>query len=89
MELHWQVKASREKVGRPCDMCSNYERQLQSVQDTEKKVQAQVRMLERQLQDEQQTNSNQARYIQELEEQNKDSAGQIQQQVGVQVQGSF
>lgn len=33
---------AREKLGRPCDMCSNYESQLQIAQDGERKAQGQV-----------------------------------------------
>ena len=37
-----QLKAAREKLGRSCDMCSNYESQLQSMQENEKKAWSQV-----------------------------------------------
>jgi len=35
-----QLRAAREKLGRPCDMCNNYEAQLQGLQDNFKAEEA-------------------------------------------------
>lgn len=43
-----QVKGPRDK--RSCDMCCNYEAQLQTIQESEKKCQDKLRVLERQMQ---------------------------------------
>lgn len=43
-----QVKGPRDK--RLCDMCCNYEAQLQTIQESEKKCQDKLRVLERQMQ---------------------------------------
>ena len=32
-----KIRSARENVGKPCNMCSNYEVQLQSIQDKEQK----------------------------------------------------
>ena len=37
-----QLVAARERLGKPCDMCKNYESQLQQLQRSEKSAQAQV-----------------------------------------------
>ena len=47
-----QVKHARERSNRPCDMCTNYETQLQNVQEANKKQSAQLRTMERQLESE-------------------------------------
>ena len=62
------MKAAREKLGRPCDMCNNYEAQLQESQEAKKRADAQVRTLERQLEGERQSHKNHEQYTAELEE---------------------
>lgn len=61
------MKAARQKLGQPCDMCSNYESQLQEMQENSKKMAGQLRTLERQLQAERQAMTNQQTYTAELE----------------------
>ena len=76
-----QMKAAREKLGRPCDMCNNYEAQLQQIQDGEKKASSQVRTLERQLEVERQAMKNQEKYSGELEEKLKNYTEDAEQEV--------
>lgn len=40
--LHLQVKNAGRKLGRRCDMCSNYEKQLQAIQGQEAETRDQV-----------------------------------------------
>ena len=72
---------ARDKLGKPCNMCHNYEDQLQSVQDSERKAQSQVRTLERQLQAERQAMVNQSTYTETLEENLKAAAEDARSQV--------
>ncbi len=62
-------------------MCPNYESQLQAVQESEKKAQGQVRVLERQLHAEREAVSNQQQYLEELEQNLKVVAVDVEQQV--------
>lgn len=66
--LQEELMSTRAKLGRPCDMCNNYEAQLQSVQDKEKEVQNKVKTLERQLEIEKKALTNCNKTKQELEE---------------------
>ena len=76
------MKAAREKLGRPCDMCNNYEAQLQECQEAKKRGDAQLRTLERQLDAERQSHKNQQRYTTELEESLKSHAQHAEDKVG-------
>ena len=78
---HLQLKAAREKLGRSCDMCSNYESQLQALQENEKKAWSQVRTLERQLQAERQARTAQHSYVEQLETALHDTAEDARKQV--------
>ena len=55
-------------------MCKNYEDQLQTAQQAEKKAQGQTRTLERHLESERHTSANQQKYITELEDNLKQAA---------------
>lgn len=77
-----ELRAAREKLGRPCDMCNNYEAQLQSVQDELKGEQAKLRSLERESNAEKQTITSQTNYIKELEEKLKDAASSAGEEIG-------
>ena len=79
--LQLQLKTAREKLGRPCDMCNNYEDQLQSVQDELKAEKMKIRSLERELVAEKQTIDAQKNYIEELEKSVKDSAVEAETEV--------
>ena len=81
--MRFQLKAAREKLGRSCDMCSNYESQLQSMQENEKKAWSQVRTLERQLQAERQARTAQQSYVEELETALHDTGKDARKQVHV------
>lgn len=76
-----QMRASREKLGRPCSMCSNYEAQLQTVQEELKATKTELKRAERSLGTEQQTNRNLLKYQSELEEALKNAAEDAQSQV--------
>lgn len=41
-----KVKSSREKLIQPCDMCSNYETQLQKAQDKERELMKTIKAIE-------------------------------------------
>lgn len=75
------MKSAREKLGRPCSMCSNYEAQLQTVQEELKMVKTEMKRVERSLATEQQTNKNLLKYQAELEEALKNAAEDAQSQV--------
>ncbi|KAL3857529.1 hypothetical protein ACJMK2_012189 [Sinanodonta woodiana] len=72
--LQEELKSAHEKLGRPCDMCNNYETQLQSVQNTLVEEQTKKRSLERQLLSEKQITESQRKYIEELENSLKNTA---------------
>ncbi|CAF94745.1 unnamed protein product, partial [Tetraodon nigroviridis] len=44
--IHHQVKNAGRKLGRRCDMCSNYEKQLQAIQGQEAETRDQVKKLQ-------------------------------------------
>ncbi|XP_053376011.1 rab GTPase-binding effector protein 1-like isoform X2 [Mercenaria mercenaria] len=77
-----ELRAAREKLGRPCDMCNNYEAQLQSVQDELKEEKAKLRSQERESNAEKQTINSQKNYITELEEKLKDAASSTDEEIG-------
>ena len=77
----FQVKAAREKLGRPCDMCNNYEAQLQSVQGKEREVMERMRTLEKQVSGTKQALEKQKKYAEELETSLKNAAEDAQAQV--------
>lgn len=77
----FQLRAARAKLGRPCDMCNNYEAQLQGVQDEMRDEQAKLRSQERESNAEKQTINSQKNYITELEEKLKDSANNADEEV--------
>jgi len=79
--LQKEVCSAREKVGKPCDMCSNYESQLQTVQEGEKKTQGQLHTLERHLQAERDALKSHERYTAELENNLKGVAEKAELQV--------
>lgn len=76
-----QMKAAREKLGRPCSMCQNYEAQLQECQELKKRGDGQLRTLERQLDGERQAHKNHAQYTKELEQKLKDYTEDAEDQV--------
>ncbi|XP_033747222.1 rab GTPase-binding effector protein 1-like [Pecten maximus] len=79
--LQQQLREAREKLGRPCDMCNNYEAQLQGVQEESKEEQVKANSLDRQLKAEKQIIENQKKYISELEESLKSSAEEAEKQI--------
>lgn len=79
--LQQELKSAREKLGRPCDMCNNYEAQLQSVQAQLKDAQAKIQQLERYLKSEQQASLNQRKYQEELENNLKEVAEDARKQI--------
>lgn len=74
---------AREKAGKPCDMCNNYEAQLQNIQDDYKREQVKAKSLERRLNHELQTLENKQKYIRDLENSLNNSATEAQNQVSV------
>ncbi|KAH9515131.1 hypothetical protein Btru_019283 [Bulinus truncatus] len=79
--LQEEMKTAREKLGRPCSMCKNYESQLQTVQEELKTVRTELKRSERSLTTEQMTNKNLLKYQSELEESLKTSAEEAQSQI--------
>lgn len=79
--LQKEVSAAREKVGKPCDMCANYESQLQAAQENEKKVIGQLHTLERHLQLERQALASQDKYVAELEANLKNATENTEMQI--------
>ncbi|XP_078679747.1 rab GTPase-binding effector protein 1-like isoform X3 [Branchiostoma floridae x Branchiostoma belcheri] len=79
--LQQEVKAAREKLGRPCDMCSNYEQQLQNVQESEKDVRDTMARLQSDLEREQKNREKREKNMEELEESVKNAGQDAQQQL--------
>ncbi|KAK0068772.1 rab GTPase-binding effector protein 1 isoform X2 [Biomphalaria pfeifferi] len=79
--LQNEMKLAREKLGRPCSMCKNYESQLQTVQEELKNVKTEIKHTERSLASEQRTNKNLLKYQTELEEALKNAAEDAQSQI--------
>ncbi|CAH1801364.1 unnamed protein product [Owenia fusiformis] len=79
--LQQEVKAAREKLGRPCDMCKNYEAQLQSVQENAQESQSSAQTLNKQLSQEKATLENQKKYQEELENTLQNVAEDAQAQI--------
>ncbi|XP_071179793.1 rab GTPase-binding effector protein 1-like isoform X2 [Mytilus edulis] len=79
--LQQQLKESRDKLGKPCDMCNNYEDQLQNIQDDLKKEQVRAKSFERNLNSEIHTTESQQKYIAELEDTLKKTVSEADEQV--------
>lgn len=79
--LQQQLKEAREKLGKPCDMCNNYEDQLQNIQDDLKKEQVRAKSFERNLNSEIQMAENQQKYITELEESLQNTVSNSEEQI--------
>lgn len=79
--LQKQLVEAREKAGKPCDMCNNYEAQLQNIQDDYKREQVKAKSLERRLNHELQTLENKQKYITDLENSLNNSATEAQNQI--------
>ena len=70
-------------MGRPCDMCNNYEAQLQGVQDDMRQEQAKIRSVERESKAEKQTLESQKKYIAELEESLREAGSKAREEVRI------
>ncbi|XP_064619716.1 rab GTPase-binding effector protein 1-like isoform X2 [Lineus longissimus] len=79
--LQYEIKAARDKLGRPCSMCNNYEDQLQNVQRKYQECHDKAQTLERQLAAEKRTLETQRKYRDELEESLKNAAEDAQKQI--------
>ncbi|XP_013389532.1 rab GTPase-binding effector protein 1-like isoform X2 [Lingula anatina] len=79
--LQDELKAARAKLGRPCDMCNNYEAQLVQVQKQEQEAQEKIKSFERQLDVEKRALEATTKLKEELEETLKTAAEQTQQQI--------
>nr|XP_034337123.1 rab GTPase-binding effector protein 1 isoform X4 [Crassostrea gigas] len=79
--LQKQLLEAREKAGKPCDMCNNYEAQLQNIQDEYKREQVKAKSLERRLNHELQMLENKQKYITDLENSLNNSATEAQNQI--------
>ena len=75
------MRTAREKLGRPCSMCSNYEAQLQAVQEKMKEGQSELKRSQKALATEQQTSQNLLKYQAELEDALKNKAEDANAQV--------
>jgi chromosome segregation ATPase len=84
-----KIKAARDKLGRPCSMCNNYEDQLQSIQRKYQECHDKAQILERQLAAEKRTLETQRKYRDELEESLKNAAEDAQKQVPSSGHSSF
>ncbi|GFO20972.1 Rab GTPase-binding effector protein 1 [Plakobranchus ocellatus] len=80
--LQEEMRGAREKLGRPCSMCSNYEAQLQTVQEKMKEAQTELKRTQKALTTEQQTSQNLLKYQGELENALKTKAEEAQTQAG-------
>lgn len=85
-EREWQllqdeIRSARKKLGRPCSMCSNYEAQLQTAQEEQKKANSENKRLERLLSSERNATEKSLTYQSQLEETLKASAEDYQAQI--------
>ncbi|KFM78003.1 Rab GTPase-binding effector protein 1, partial [Stegodyphus mimosarum] len=72
-ETEWQLleeelRRAREKLGQPCEMCCNYELQLQQVQRTEVEQRTKAASMEQTLEDYKKDLRREQEYRQEMEE---------------------
>ncbi|XP_033628297.1 rab GTPase-binding effector protein 1-like isoform X2 [Asterias rubens] len=81
-KLQEEIRIAREKLGRPCDMCSNYEDQLQSVQSREGEYKELTQSLKVELDAERESVSRERRLRIELEESLQNAAEDAQSQIG-------
>ncbi|XP_033120140.1 rab GTPase-binding effector protein 1-like [Anneissia japonica] len=81
IQIQEQIRQSREKLGRPCDMCVNYEQQLQKVQSTEIAFREQVAALQMDVRQQQEKVKKEMRQRSELEECLKNAAEDAQRQI--------
>jgi len=79
--LSEELKASREKLGRPCDMCCDYETRLATAQAEVRRAEGQMRMLERQLEGQRQAATNAGTYTQSLEQNLEKTAAEAEQEI--------
>ncbi|XP_041347678.1 rab GTPase-binding effector protein 1-like [Gigantopelta aegis] len=79
--LQEEMKTAREKLGRPCDMCTNYETQLQTVQEELKAEKSEKAKVERHLMTERHVTSNLTKYVGELENALKDASEDALKQI--------
>lgn len=86
--LQEEMRSARDKLGRPCSMCHNYEAQLQASQSALQvarvevtRLESEVKRLETELQSESQTSANLVKYQEELEEALKQSSEDTQEQI--------
>ncbi|XP_071945814.1 rab GTPase-binding effector protein 1-like [Antedon mediterranea] len=81
IQFQEQVRQSREKLGRPCDMCVNYEQQLQKVQSVEIAFKEQVAALQMDVRQQQEKVRKEMKQRCELEESLKNAAEDAQTQI--------
>ncbi|XP_076452768.1 rab GTPase-binding effector protein 1-like isoform X2 [Babylonia areolata] len=79
--LQEEIRSAREKLGRPCSMCSNYEAQLQTAQEDLKMASSENKRLERLVASEQQATHKSLAYQSQLEETLKASAQETDTQM--------
>lgn len=63
-----QLKSAREKLGQPCEMCYNYELQLQQVQSKEVEQRLKASAIEQTLEDYKKDLKKEQEFRQEMEE---------------------
>lgn len=80
-KLQEEIRFAREKLGRPCDMCTNYEQQLQSLQTKYTESQESTRGLRQQLEQEIDNVLREQKMRSELEESLKNAAEDAQIQI--------
>ncbi|XP_038058234.1 rab GTPase-binding effector protein 1-like [Patiria miniata] len=80
-KLQEEIRIAREKLGRPCDMCSNYEHQLQGVQTREGEYKELTQSLRLELDTERENVSREKRLRMELEESLQNAAEDAQSQI--------
>ncbi|XP_070204148.1 rab GTPase-binding effector protein 1-like isoform X2 [Littorina saxatilis] len=80
--LQEEIRSAREKLGRPCSMCSNYEAQLQTAQEDVRNAGNENKRLERLLVSERQATEKSLTYQSQLEETLKASAEESEAQIG-------
>uniref|UniRef100_A0ABM0LU26 Rab GTPase-binding effector protein 1-like n=1 Tax=Saccoglossus kowalevskii TaxID=10224 RepID=A0ABM0LU26_SACKO len=79
--LQQEVKSAREKLGRPCDMCTNYEQQLQNMQTVDLEQRDLVHDLKKQLEKLKEKSLLERADRTQLEESLKNAAQDAQQQI--------
>lgn len=81
--LQEEIRSARERVGKPCDLCPNYEKQLQTIQEREQVYRDKINSLNLQIETEHEKFLREQKFRHELEESLKNAAEDAQSQITI------